>query len=53
MGNHLRDSPCSPGAFLYGLDRLRGEIPYDFLMDIYPVTNEQYKMFMLANGYGS
>ena len=27
------------------------EIPYDYLMDIYPVTNERYKEFVLAGGY--
>ena len=41
------------GPFLYGEERGRENISYDYSMDIYPVTNEQYKMFMLANGYGS
>lgn len=41
------------GPFLYGEERIQEDIPYDYLMDIYPVTNEQYKDFMLANGYGS
>lgn len=41
------------GPFLYGEERIQEDIPYDYLMDIYPVTNEQYKDFMLASGYGS
>ncbi|MBA3613505.1 MAG: SUMF1/EgtB/PvdO family nonheme iron enzyme [Nitrospirales bacterium] len=40
------------GPFLYGEERVREDIPYDYYMDIYPVTNDQYKEFMLANGYG-
>ncbi len=39
------------GPFLYGEDRVRQDIPYDYSMGIYPVTNEQYQEFMLANGY--
>jgi hypothetical protein len=41
------------GPFLYGDEGVRQDIPYDYYMDIYPVTNEEYKAFMLANGYGS
>jgi len=41
------------GPFLYGEERVREDLPYDYYMDIYPVTNDQYKAFMLANGYGS
>jgi formylglycine-generating enzyme required for sulfatase activity len=37
---------------LYGKERIRKDIPYDYYMDIYPVTNKQYKEFILANGYG-
>ncbi|MEO8324953.1 MAG: SUMF1/EgtB/PvdO family nonheme iron enzyme [Nitrospirota bacterium] len=40
------------GPFLYGEERVREDIPYDYYRVIYPVTNEQYKAFMLANGYG-
>ena len=40
------------GPFLYGEERVREDIPNDFYMAIYPVTNDQYKEFMLANGYG-
>lgn len=39
------------GSFLYGEEWVREDIPYDYYMDIYPVTNDQYKEFMLANGY--
>jgi formylglycine-generating enzyme required for sulfatase activity len=41
------------GPFLYGEGRVREDIPYDYYMTIYPVTNDHYKVFMLANGYGS
>ena len=41
------------GPFLYGEDRVHAEIPNDVYMDIYPVTNDQYNEFMLANGYGT
>ncbi len=41
------------GPFLYGEDRHREEIPYDYYMDIYLVTNQQYKGFVLDNGYGT
>ncbi|MCA9423151.1 MAG: TIR domain-containing protein [Nitrospira sp.] len=41
------------GAFLYGEKCVREDMPYDYYMDIYPVTNDQYKAFMLANGYAS
>ncbi len=41
------------GPFLYGKDRVHEEIPNDYYLDIYPVTNDHYKEFMLANGYGS
>jgi len=40
------------GPFLYGEDRVHAEIPNDVYMGIYPVTNDQYNEFMLANGYG-
>ncbi|WP_447963392.1 SUMF1/EgtB/PvdO family nonheme iron enzyme [Nitrospira sp. Ecomares 2.1] len=41
------------GPFLYAEERVRADIPYDYFMDIYPVTNDQFKKFLLANGYGS
>lgn len=41
------------GPFLYGEERVPEDLPSDFYMDIYPVTNDQYKEFMLANGYDS
>ena len=46
------DGPHPQGTVLYGKKRVRKEIPYDYYMAIYPVTNDQYKEFMLANGYG-
>jgi formylglycine-generating enzyme required for sulfatase activity len=41
------------GPFLYGKKRVREDIPYDYYMGIYPATIDQYKDFMLANGYDS
>lgn len=41
------------GLLWYGKERVREDIPYDYSMDIYPVTNDQYNEFMLDNGYGS
>lgn len=40
------------GPFLYGEERIQEDIPYDYFIDIYPVTNDHYKKFMFANGYG-
>lgn len=39
------------GPFLYGEGRGRQELNHDYWIDIYPVTNEQYGKFILANGY--
>ncbi|MBF8276236.1 MAG: protein NirV [Candidatus Brocadiaceae bacterium] len=36
------------GTFLYGDDRIEKDIPYDYLMDVFPVTNRQYKEFVDA-----
>ncbi len=41
------------GPFLYGEDRFREDLPYDYYISIHLVTNNKYKDFMLANGYGS
>ena len=41
------------GAFLYGEDRIRETIDYDYWIDKYPVTNEKYRAFILADGYGN
>ena len=43
----------SKGPILYGEEGILEDIPYDYDMDIYPVTNDQYKEFILANGYGT
>ena len=34
------------GKFLYGDDKVEKDIPYDYLMDVFPVTNRQYKEFI-------
>ncbi len=41
------------GPFLYGDKNEKVIIDYDYYMAIYSVTNDQYKEFVLANGYGS
>jgi formylglycine-generating enzyme required for sulfatase activity len=41
------------GPFLYGGDRVREVIDHDYWIDTYPVTNEQYRAFILADGYGN
>lgn len=41
------------GPFLYGKTRDREAIDHDFWIDRYPVTNEQFRKFILENGYGS
>ena len=40
------------GPFLFGKDKQPVNIDYDYYMDIYPVTNEKYKEFVSAYGYG-
>ena len=39
------------GPFLYGDDRVRETIDHDYWIDQYPVTNEKYRVFILADGY--
>ena len=39
------------GPFLYGEKRVREVIDHDYWMDQYPVTNEKYRAFILADGY--
>jgi formylglycine-generating enzyme required for sulfatase activity len=39
------------GPFVYGGGRGHQELNRDYWIDIYPVTNEQYGKFILANGY--
>jgi len=39
------------GSFLYGDDKKRKTIQYDYWIDIYPVTNEEYREFILRDGY--
>ncbi len=39
------------GPFLYGEDRIREVIDHDYWIDKYPVTNEKYRAFILADGY--
>lgn len=39
------------GAFLYGDEKESKTINRDYLIDIYPVTNEQYRLFIEGGGY--
>jgi formylglycine-generating enzyme required for sulfatase activity len=39
------------GPFLFGDDKRLVTIDYDYLIGIYPVTNEQYQRFIAAGGY--
>jgi formylglycine-generating enzyme required for sulfatase activity len=41
------------GPFLYGEKRVREVIDHDYWIDKYPVTNEKYRAFILADGYGN
>ena len=41
------------GPFLYGEERAREVIDHDYWIDKYPVTNEKYRAFILADGYGN
>ena len=40
------------GPFLYGEKRVREVIDHDYWIDTYPLTNEKYRAFILADGYG-
>lgn len=39
------------GPFLFGEEKDQREIPYDFQIDIYPITNEQFSPFVESGGY--
>lgn len=39
------------GPFLYGGNKTRTVIDYDYWIDQYPVTNEKYRAFIEAGGY--
>ena len=41
------------GPFLYGHEKARVVIDYDYWIDKFPVTNEKYRAFIEANGYGT
>lgn len=41
------------GPFLYGDQKTREVIDYDYWIDQYPVTNEKYRAFVSADGYGN
>lgn len=39
------------GMFLYGEDKVEKEIDYDYHIDVFPVTNKQYKEFIDETDY--
>jgi formylglycine-generating enzyme required for sulfatase activity len=41
------------GQFTYGEDRTRKTIDQAYWIDKYPVTNEKYRAFIVADGYGN
>jgi formylglycine-generating enzyme required for sulfatase activity len=41
------------GPFLYGDQKTREVIDHDYWIDQYPVTNEKYRAFIVAGGYGN
>lgn len=41
------------GLFLYGEKKEQRDIADDFQIDIYPVTNEQFRRFVEGGGYGN
>ena len=41
------------GPFLYGGKRSHATIDHDYWIDKYPVTNEKYRAFIVADGYGN
>jgi hypothetical protein len=55
---HRTDTPADmvkvpKGPFLYGEKRVHEVIAHDYWIDKYPVTNEQYRAFILTDGYGN
>ena len=55
---HRTDTPADmvkvpKGPFLYGGKRVHEVIDYDYWIDKYLVTNEKYRGFILADGYGN
>ena len=41
------------GPFLYGDEKTREVVDHDYWIDTYPVTNEKYRAFIVADGYGN
>lgn len=41
------------GPFLYGDEKTREVTDYNYWIDQYPVTNEKYRVFVSADGYGN
>ena len=55
---HRTDTPADmvkvpKGPFLHGEKRVHEVIDHDYLIDEYLVTNEKYRGFILADGYGN
>ena len=43
---HGETVQIAKGIFLYGEDKTKKEIDYDYHIDVFPVTNKQYKIFI-------
>lgn len=39
------------GKFLYGEEKIEMDLDYDYFIDVFPVTNKQYKEFIGQTGY--
>ncbi len=51
VGRTGRMAEVPKGPFPYGEDKASRNLEHDFLIDIYPVTNEQYRQFIDEGGY--
>ena len=47
--NDMAEVPA--GSFLYGYDKHEENVQRPFFIDIYPVTNRQYNLFIKSGGY--
>lgn len=50
---HMDMVKVPKGSFLYGDQKMRETIDHDYWIDQYPVTNEKYRAFVEAGGYGN
>jgi formylglycine-generating enzyme required for sulfatase activity len=48
---HMRFCQVLAGSFLYGEEIRKVDLPDDFWMGKYPITNAQYRQFVASSGY--